>query len=270
LTRRGLTVSGATLALVLAEARASAIALERMASSIIQAAARMSGGIAASNGVASIAASTLADQLINSMLLAKIKCFSGVLCALGAVAVAYGGMATGQTAALRPDSLAASTKVEHVAFAGFHPADEFVAESANRVAESDQAEMTDGFITRPGEYKLYDGKLVVKVWEEKGRIHWSAIFPAGTGTDKTTLGSGDHIRKGSPWFLYPVSAEVIWVYEPGEKRMILIKRRSPDDFVMKHAELPAGWKGVFNIEPKVPEKVVERLPQALRPSATNK
>ncbi len=241
LTRRGLAVSTTALATLLARGQARACVPTTLGSSVVNA------RVLPAAGAGSATAAAAARTVIRALLLAKLKAAAGVLLAAGALALTCGALA-----GARSDS--------HAREAGQPVA------KAERLRDDGRPEMTDGLITRPGEYRPFDGKLVIKVWEEEGRVRWNATFPGGTEGGKTTLGSADgHIRRGSGWFLFPASAEVIWAYEPDLKRIILTKRRSADDFVMKHADLPAEWKAVLNLERKVPEKVLRKLPAELRP-----
>jgi RNA polymerase sigma factor (sigma-70 family) len=277
LTRRGLEVSGGALAMMLARADASACVPERVATTTIMAAGRITARAGVSAGTASAPATVLAEGVIKTMLLTKLRFVAGPLLAISAVTLACGALASGGLASGRTDvpgrdtSAPAADEKERPKLVAVNLPGEAIAGPADRSERDSQPKMPDGFITEPGEYKLHGGKLVIKVWEQNGRIGWNAAFPRGSGDGKTTLGPAEaRIKKGSPWFLFPASAEVIWIYEPGEKRMILVKRRSPDDLVMKHADLPSEWKNVLELEPKLPEKVVERLPSDLRPAAKAK
>jgi RNA polymerase sigma factor (sigma-70 family) len=233
LTRRGLAVSCATLAALLEQnvtPAAPALAVDAVPARVV----------------------FLAAGVMKSMMLTKLKAVSGMLLGVGALALTCGALASGPAYVADPDARP--------------PA--FSAADGDRPLADKRPQMPDGFITSPGEYRLYEGKLIVEVREEKGRLRWSAIFPGDSDEHKTTLGPGEsRIRPGSPWFLFPVSAEVVWAYEPDGKRMTLIKRRTPDDFVMKTVKLPSEWQKVLDVESPVPAKVVKRLPRELRPDA---
>jgi RNA polymerase sigma factor (sigma-70 family) len=231
LTRRGIAVSTAALAALLEQGVATASFAE---------------------GAVSARVVSLAEGVIQTMFLTKLKAVTATLLAVGALALTCGALARGPANLADPDAVPVA----------------FAAADGDRSRADKRPEMPDGFITKPGEYSLYDGKLIIRVLEEKERVRWSAIFPHGSGDRDTTLGPGEaRIRPGSPWFLFPVSAEVVWIYEPEAKRVTLIKRRAPGDFVMTHADPRSGWKEVLAVESPVPAKVVKRLPRELRPAA---
>jgi RNA polymerase sigma factor (sigma-70 family) len=242
LTRRGVALSGGALAALLGRGGASAAVPESVASAAASHAA----------GPASARVISLAEGVIQAMTLTKLKTVTGTLLAIGAVALTCGALAGGPTDLAEPDA-------HRVALA---------AADGERPRADKQPEMQDGFITRPGEYSLYGGKLFVRVWEEEGKYRWNVTFPAAFGDQKPTLGPAKaQLRPGSAWFLFPVSADVVWAYEPDAKRMTLMKRRSPDDFVMKDSNLPAGWQHLLDVESPVPAKLLKRLPRELRPAA---
>src|SRR5687767_11697180 len=67
------------------------------------------------------------------------------------------------------------------------------------------------FITKAGKYKLFDGKLEVAVTERAAGTQYMFTRPVkdgsvGHGSDK------DAIKKGASWFIYPESANKVWVY----------------------------------------------------------
>jgi RNA polymerase sigma factor (sigma-70 family) len=260
LARRGVTLSAAALASALAAARASATVPADVARSAVDSACRMSPGVARS------AVLTLADSAMRGTGLAKWKALAAAVLSMGIAASAIGSMTMGRPRLAEGQFVAQSGDLS----AG--PKDNRDSADKSREAGSGdgQRDMREGFITGPGEYRLFDGKMTIKVWEENGRIRWHAVFPGKPGEGNTTLGSGiTGIRKASDWFLYVASSDAVWSYEADPKRMILIKRRSPDDFVVKHADLPAGWKALLDLE-SLPEKVLKRLPAEQRPKAKSK
>jgi uncharacterized protein (TIGR03067 family) len=122
----------------------------------------------------------------------------------------------------------------------------------------------DGFITGIGEYKVNDGKVVLKVWEENGKIQWNAALTGLPRDGKNAIGpSQPQIDKASPWFIFPAPGAVIWVYD-GNERMVLIKLEAKKQLTAQ-ADLPSGWKGLFEYERNPPKRLLERLPAALRP-----
>src|SRR4051794_34098659 len=77
----------------------------------------------------------------------------------------------------------------------------------------------DKFITRVGAYTLHGGQLTIKVASEKEKkIRWSVI-KVFTDERKTRTEHSTNeplIREGSPWFIYPASADAVWIYD-GQK-----------------------------------------------------
>jgi RNA polymerase sigma factor (sigma-70 family) len=256
LARRGVTLSVTTLISTLAAARASATVPREVARLAVDGACRMS------TVAAPAAVSALTDGISRDIVVAKWKTLSLVVLSIGVVASAIGSLSVVQP---RPGER------QFVAHSGLQPDNakderDSSDKRGERARANGQPDMPEGFIIAPGEYRLYDGKLSIKVWEENGRIRWHAVFPGGPGDGNTTLGSGiTGMGKRSPWFIFPASADVVWCYEPEVKRIYLIKRRNPDDFVVKHANLPADWTSVLELE-KLPEKVLKRLPPELRPT----
>jgi RNA polymerase sigma factor (sigma-70 family) len=260
LGRRGVTLSVAALASALATARASAHVPGHVTRSVFQSARQMSTGAAPS------AVTAVSDSVIRAVGIAKWKALLAVALSIGLVASTFGVMGVGRRGPGESQPVAQRAETLDIRDAA--------EDAANRNEEQPktnrQPEMPDGFITSPGEYRLYDGKLFIKVWEEKGRIRWHAVFPGKTGDGNTTLGSGiAGIGKSSAWFVFPASADVVWSYEPEAKRIYLVKRTTPDDFVVKHADLPADWSDVLKLE-RLPDRVLKHLPAELRPTSERK
>jgi RNA polymerase sigma factor (sigma-70 family) len=255
LARRGVTLSVTTLIGTLAAARASATVPRDVARLAVERACRMS------SVAAPAAVSALIDGVSRDIVVAKWKALSAVVLSVGVVASAIGFLGVVQSRPRESQFVAQSGPQPDSAKGTRDSSDKSV-----QVRADGPPEMPEGFITAPGEYRLYDGKLSIKVWEENGRIRWHAVFPGKPGSGNTTLGSGiTGMGKSSPWFIFPASADVVWCYEPDVKRIYLIKRRNPDDFVVKHANLPADWTSVLELE-KLPDKVLKRLPPELRPT----
>jgi RNA polymerase sigma factor (sigma-70 family) len=252
LRRRGLSISGFAVAAILAEGIGLVHVSPTCASAAVQA-ALCNTPHALANGLVSTQAVGLAHSVVRDMFLTKVKA------AASPFAAAFGSIVLLCTigTVLRPTypgSLASAFELRSEA-----------ASSPER-GGSEQPAMDDGFITKPGEYHLFGGDLIVRVWGEKDRWRWNASFPQGTKSEKTTLGSAKpQLTKGSPWFVYPISKNVVWCYEPENKRVILIKQQSPGNFVMKDADIPANWKSVLEIE-EFPKKAAARLPRNLRPA----
>jgi WD40 repeat protein len=117
-----------------------------------------------------------------------------------------------------------------------------------------------GFITRVGQYNLHDGRLVIKVWEETGKIRWSATQPAkvtdnGTSGPETVRPNGS-MSKESPWFVLS-SSKVIWNYD-GDKKMNVLTFGETGS-LWKEVDLVPGWPTLFQPDVAVPKEVLDRL-----------
>src|ERR1043165_7158298 len=81
------------------------------------------------------------------------------------------------------------------------------------VGELSAAEVPE-FIDKPGDYKLFAGKLVIRVTEEGKELQFSLTYASPNGsldvTSKRALG------KAKGWFIVPVSANEVWLYQGGE------------------------------------------------------
>jgi RNA polymerase sigma factor (sigma-70 family) len=259
LTRRGVTLSAGALALTLMESRVCASVPEGLAQSARKAATLVSE--APDVSASRVRADLLAKGVVRNLSLARLKAVASALLAISAVGVACAMLPGGSAGEKSPFASPAIAELSQAPASV--DAAEPVAKADDEPKKVDHPDMPDGFIVKRGEYRLFAGKLVITVREETGRIRWQIRFSdSSTGT---TLGSGvAGVDKGSNWFLFPGSADVIWAYEPDVKRMILIKRQSKNDFVIKHADLPSGWKAVLDLA-QLPEKVRKRLPPEMRP-----
>jgi hypothetical protein len=208
----------------------------------------------------------LSDSVIRGIGIAKWKTLSAIVLSMGVVASTLGAIGVSRRGPGESQLVAQSAETLDISDA----AEDSPNRNEDQPKTTRQPEMPEGFITSPGEYRLYNGKLLIKVWEEKGRIRWHAVFPGKPGDGNTTLGSGiAGIGKSSAWFVFPASADVVWSYEPEAKRIYLVKRTTPDDFVVKHADLPADWSAVLKLE-TLPDRVLKRLPAELRPTSERK
>jgi RNA polymerase sigma factor (sigma-70 family) len=99
LARRGLAVSGGTLAVVLAEKAASACVSVSVVSSTIQTVTLVAAGNAGTAGVIPARVAALTERVLKTLLLNKLKAVTAVLVVLSACVVAAG---TGMLAAQRP------------------------------------------------------------------------------------------------------------------------------------------------------------------------
>jgi hypothetical protein len=146
-------------------------------------------------------------------------------------------------------------------------------EPVRRWIPTKNAPKAGNFITSTGEYSLFDGGLLVKLWEQKGQIHCVATWPAehkGTRvTGPTSLATNTLAKPSASWFLFPESAGTIWFFD-GAETMILLKSGtnlpgSPPGpgRASVRADLPQ-WRSMRTYGDP-PEALLERLPPALRP-----
>jgi hypothetical protein len=124
-------------------------------------------------------------------------------------------------------------------------------------------EKQKAFITDDGTSSLYSGDLLVKVsMPEVGPTRWEVTFRERPGEGWTTISKQDpEFRMGSPWFIFPASAQTVWVYN-GEKSLVVTGIRGGDSF-SQTIRLPARWEDLPEGR-RPPKAVVNRLPAPLR------
>jgi hypothetical protein len=69
-------------------------------------------------------------------------------------------------------------------------------------------------ITKPGEYKLYDGKVEVKVTEDTGKLDYEVKFVVADGSHATGSKGTSTIKKGNAvwaWAIYAESNSKVWI-----------------------------------------------------------
>ena len=128
-------------------------------------------------------------------------------------------------------------------------------------------------VTEIGEYSLFDDDALIKVWEEKGKIHcsatWTYEFDGDKGSGTTTVGAGTSAKPESAWCFYPEAPESLWFFD-GTSEIILFKRgvHQPDappfiNGAALRAKLP-DWSSLSDYADP-PDALLQRLPAALRP-----
>jgi RNA polymerase sigma factor (sigma-70 family) len=262
LSRHGLTVTGAAVAALLARESATAGAPLPALASTAGAAADFAARTAV-GGVTGTRAAEFAGRVTAGMSAMKLKAAAGVLLTMALAALACGTTAGGRPVGPDESAAAPAASSTPAAVPAQRPP---VAAARDGPEPAGLPDTSDGFITRTGEYRLFGGKLVVKVWGEGGEVRWTGTFAATPTMGEKTLGPTDsRVRQDSPWFLYPASADAVWAYEPDARRMVLIRRYTPRQMIIKNVDMPSGWTYLLDEEGDVPAKMLGRLPPALRP-----
>jgi RNA polymerase sigma factor (sigma-70 family) len=224
LARHGLAVSGGTLAVVLAQNAALACVPMSLVSSTIKAASRFAAGQAAATDVVSAKVAGLAEGVLKTMLLTKVKIGTAVLLAVAAIGVGAGWL-THQALAEKPTNEAAKgadkkdrTEVSGVVKAvdaprntvTLHPGKEFLEPQTFTVAGDAKVLLDDGTGDKlgfqegrladlsegtPVTLRLSEDQKVVRIWAEGPTIQGVLkAADAGQGTITATVA----MTKGAP------------------------------------------------------------------------
>ena len=117
------------------------------------------------------------------------------------------------------------------------------------------------FITSTGTFKLFNKKMTVDVVENldipEGRISYTVT--RGGATAELTWKDAP-IQRGSPWFIYPASADSVWVYH-GDVKNVLLFEYSEQDNTFKFTSNQV----VADLVRKAPPAFLDRLPPSLKP-----
>src|SRR4051812_37525529 len=133
---------------------------------------------------------------------------------------------------------------------------------------------SQGPITKVGEYRLYGGKLIIKVKKEgEGKVRWwvTRNFQDERKSKHENSVNDPLIREGSPWFIVPASPDAVWIYD-GEKHMLLLEygfREGVPSGSETFTTLPSGWETLVKKQQPTQE-VLKRLPPELRPQGSAK
>ena len=112
------------------------------------------------------------------------------------------------------------------------------------------------FIDKPGDYKLFDGKLVIKVKSDRKELRFGITY-ASPGGSFLEVTSTRPIDKTEGWFIAPFSVNEVWLYQ-GSGLLQL------DEFkAMQHSTANADLATTMALLKRAPRKVVNRLPLAL-------
>ncbi len=113
------------------------------------------------------------------------------------------------------------------------------------------------FITSTGSFELFSKQVVVNVFETlDGRINYTVRHKESNGVE--TVGpQAEPIARNHRWFIYPVSASEIWIYN-GDKDVLLM------EFSDKHTTL-SNIASVPDLLKRAPPQFLHRLPADLMP-----
>lgn len=126
------------------------------------------------------------------------------------------------------------------------------------------------FITKPGEYKLYDGKVVIRVKAEDKVLRFGITYASPNGSlEVSSMRATD---KAGGWFIFPASANEVWLYQGGELLQL-------DEF--KAAKGPGGSDQhstttvdaaatAADLLKRAPKAVVDRLPASFKQKPRDK
>jgi hypothetical protein len=141
----------------------------------------------------------------------------------------------------------------------------------------------DGFISQVGTYRLYHGKLTMRIYEDKGKLNHEFITTVSFRTslfrrsaEKVSRGAAEPwIEKGTNWFAFAEltdakAPKALWIFNGHDK---LVQIAFTD-----RQELPEGWSGFFaeyggyeshsdsspSIVRDAPQAVRDRLPEAFK------
>jgi RNA polymerase sigma factor (sigma-70 family) len=224
LARHGLAVSGGTLALMLSQNAASAGVPTSLVSSTIKAASLFAAGQAAATGLVSAKVAGLAEGVLKTMLLTKVKIGTAVLLAVVTLGLGAGWL-THQALAEKPTSEAVKgadrkhrTEVSGVVMAvdaarntvTLHPGKEILEPQTFTVAGDAKVLLDDGTGDRlgftegsladlsegaPVTLRLSEDHKVVRIWAEGPTIQGTLkAADAGKGTITATVAT----KKGEP------------------------------------------------------------------------
>jgi len=116
------------------------------------------------------------------------------------------------------------------------------------------------FLTKPGKYELYEGKLIVEVREDDGVLRFDINFVRPGSTAGVAAKSSAVRAKG--WFVHPVSPSQAWFYQ-GSEVLYLLERKTGQDRVTITTVRP-GTKDGAAVLRKAPNSVMDRLPESFK------
>ena len=125
------------------------------------------------------------------------------------------------------------------------------------------------FINEPGKFKLFDGTLTIDVTEENRTLKYTfddIMKPEGReGIPKPGVPPVlPAIKKGSKWFIYPVSRSEVWIYHGDDDLWVYTRP------IFTGKRLSGENHSVFKLPidcermPRVPQPVFDRLPLDLQ------
>ncbi len=138
------------------------------------------------------------------------------------------------------------------------------------VSLGDDKDKTE-FLTKPGEYKLYEGKLIILIKEDDGELRFDITFIGSKSS--VGVGSVAKAEKAKGWFIHPASPSQVWFY-PGNEILQLLEFKpgggpTGSDYQSTTTVGP-GSKDTTVLLQKAPKGLVDRLPESFKPKPKDK
>ncbi len=128
-------------------------------------------------------------------------------------------------------------------------------------------------ITKPGDATLFDGKLKVQV-KDDGKTTW--FNAAYTGSDGGPHGVSKKAEsaKAASWFIFPESANRVWLYQGGDLLTLIEFTDNPVVGVpgtkASTTSLAPGQDKTTAALTNAPKAVLERLPPSFKATSKGK
>ena len=109
-------------------------------------------------------------------------------------------------------------------------------------------------LNKVGERRYYHGVLVLKVYEDRGKLTYrvTRVHGSGAGSAGPSVAA---IEPDSGWFLFPESANKVWIFDGDDALML-------DEFDGLGKTTYSCSKGNPGLVNKAPNVVRERLPKS--------
>jgi hypothetical protein len=125
------------------------------------------------------------------------------------------------------------------------------------------------FITKPGEYKLHDSKVVIRVKEEEKVLRFGVTYTFPRGS--LELSSTQSIDKAEGWFVFSASANEVWLYKGGDQLQLSEFKAGGGPMGSDyHSTTSVGAAGAADLLKRAPKAVVNRLADEFKKQARDK
>lgn len=121
-------------------------------------------------------------------------------------------------------------------------------------------------IRKPGEHKLFEGKFFIKVVTKDDFVGYEISEPSGGSLSRAPVADND-VKKDSAWFVYPLSATEIWIYDGQNKLECLCF--TDDATMIRHGTVKSDAVWVKFLK-EIPQPVVKELPERIKKLAEPK